>query len=132
MSAQQGKLTDMPPVRVLLAEDDANLRELIAQTLVDAGFEVSTAANGADALQCVQAFGPDVILLDMHMPIMDGPTFAERYRQLPDHHATIIAITAAGSAQQWADRIKAAAWLNKPFDISALMRLLKRPDAASA
>jgi len=125
-------LTQKSPLRVLLAEDDANLREVLTQTLIEDGFEVSAAANGAEALQRVQRFQPDVILLDMNMPVMDGPTFAERYRQLPLRHAPIVAVTAAGAAHQWAERIKAAAWLNKPFDVCALTCLLTRLPAAAA
>jgi CheY-like chemotaxis protein len=126
-------LTHVSPLRVLLAEDDASLREVLLQSLTEEGFEVTAAANGAEALQRVQRFQPDVILLDMNMPVMDGPTFAERYRQLPVYHAPIVAVTAAGAAHKWAERIKAAAWLNKPFDVCALTRLLSRlPSAASA
>jgi two-component system phosphate regulon response regulator OmpR len=126
-------LTHLNHRRVLLAEDDASLREVLTQSLVEEGFEVTAAANGAAARRRVQNFQPDVILLDMNMPVMDGPTFAERYRQLPVRHAPIVAVTAAGAAYQWAERIKAAAWLNKPFDFSALMRLLNRlPSATSA
>ncbi len=57
---------------------------------------------------------------------MDGPTFAERYRQLPPPHAPIIVFTAGGGAQHWAQRLQAAAGLDKPVDVWALADLLRR------
>ena len=85
-----------------------------------------SAANGADALVRVQQYSPDVILLDVQMPVMDGPTFAERYRSLPGPHAPIVVFTAGGGAQDWAKRIQATAYVDKPVDLWALADLLRR------
>ena len=70
-------------VRVLVVDDDAAICELLRLALEDDGYEVATAANGAAGLGRAVAFAPDVILLDMHMPVMDGPSFAAMYRRPP-------------------------------------------------
>jgi CheY-like chemotaxis protein len=115
-----------PPLRVLIVEDERPLSELIALALLEEGYEVTTAPNGAVALERVQAYRPDVILLDVQMPVMDGPTFAERYRQLPGPHAPIVVFTAAGAAHRLAARMRAVACLDKPVDLWALSSLLRR------
>ena len=111
--------------QVLVVEDDGELRELVTAALLDEGYQVVSAANGADALQRVQQYRPDAILLDLHMPIMDGPTFAERYHRLPDPHAPIVVFTAGGNAHRWAQRIGAAAYVDKPGDLWSLADLLR-------
>ncbi|MDQ3809156.1 MAG: response regulator [Chloroflexota bacterium] len=113
-------------MRVLVVDDDQNLRELLAMALLEEGYQVSSAADGAAALAQVRDYQPDVILLDMQMPVMDGPTFAERYHQLPGPHAPIVVFTAAGCARGWASNLPAAAFLDKPFDLPAVAAILRR------
>ena len=114
-----------PPLRVLVVEDDGELRDLVTLALLDEGYEVVSATDGAEALERVHVYRPDVILLDLHMPVMDGPTFAERYHALPGPHAPIVVFTAGGQAHRWAERIRAAAYVNKPADLWALAGLLR-------
>lgn len=114
-----------PPLHVLVVEDDSELRDLVTLALLDEGYEVVSASDGAEALDRVEAYSPDVILLDLHMPVMDGPTFAERYHTLPGPHAPIVVFTAGGQAQRWAERIRAAAYVDKPADLWALAGLLR-------
>ena len=66
--------------RVLVVDDDASIRELLSTALEDDGYEVVPAINGADALSVCERWRPDVIVLDLMMPIMDGWTFAKRLR----------------------------------------------------
>lgn len=84
-----------------------------------------SASDVAEALQRLQVYHPDVILLDVQMPIMYGPTFAERYHATPGPHAPIVVFTAGGSAHRWADRIHAAAYVDKPGDLWGLAGLLR-------
>jgi len=129
--ASSGPLAE-PPLQVLVVEDDAALRELVSFALLEEGYQVISAANGADALERVRRYHPEVILLDVQMPVMDGPTFAERYHALPGPHAPIIVFTAAGNAHRWSRRIRAAAYVDKSVDLWALAGLIRRCAAASS
>ena len=68
------------PPRVLVVDDDAGIRDLLDLALADAGYAVALAEDGAAALAMVDAVAPDVILLDMHLPALDGWAFAEWLR----------------------------------------------------
>src|SRR6185436_4929569 len=80
--------------RVLVVDDDESIRQFSEMALRDDGFEVAVAPEGATALLEAAAFKPDVILLDMRMPGVDGWTFAETYRAGPGPHAPILVLTA--------------------------------------
>jgi CheY-like chemotaxis protein len=108
------------PTCVLVVDDDTSIRDLMALALSDAGYEVSEADDGAAALALVRKSPPDVILLDMRMPIMDGWEFAQAYRQLPGPHAPVIVVTAASDPAERAAEIKADGYLAKPFRLDEL------------
>lgn len=59
-------------LHVLLVEDEEDQRNLYSDSFIDAGFKVSTAKNGAEALKCFKASRPDAVVLDIQMPGMDG------------------------------------------------------------
>ena len=82
--------------RVLLVDDEPDIRHVLASALLDEHHEVRTASNGADALIIARDWLPDVIVLDLMLPAMNGWQFAERYHEEPGPHAPIIAVTAAG------------------------------------
>lgn len=120
--------------RVLVVDDDESIRQFIEMALRDDGFEVAVAPEGATALLEAAVFKPDVILLDMRMPGVDGWTFAEAYRAGPGPHAPILVLTAARDAEEYAVAIRADAVLAKPFDLAELIRTLnaladREPDA---
>ena len=111
--------------RVLVVEDDADLREMMAQILTLEGFEAETATDGADALTQLQAPGryPDVILLDMMMPRMDGWEFCREQRRDPAlAHIPVVVLSAA--PREWL-QISAAAVLSKPFDYDRLLAAIR-------
>ena len=116
---------EAPPLQVLVVDDDHELRDLVTTALLDEGYQVVSASNGAEALRRVQIYPPDVILLDLDMPVMDGPTFADRYHALPGPHAPIVIFTAGGNGHRWAQRIQAAACVDKPADLWSLANLLR-------
>ena len=64
---------------VLIVEDEQAIREVVADVLEDRGFRVLTAGNGAEALQCLDTLRPDVMVLDLLMPVMHGWAFMEAY-----------------------------------------------------
>src|ERR1700733_1436418 len=72
----------MSPLKILLVEDDAILAEVYALKFELEGIKVKHASNGAEALAIVEGFKPDIILLDLMMPVMDGWEFMARLKQI--------------------------------------------------
>ncbi len=105
---------------VLVVDDDESIRDFVHTALVDDGYEVTEAPDGAAALALVALRRPDVILLDMLMPVMDGWAFARAYRQTAGPHAPIIVVSAARDTATRAADINAAGILAKPFRLEAL------------
>jgi CheY-like chemotaxis protein len=110
--------------RILVVEDDEDIRDLVELVLSNAGYEVLAAQNGAAALQVVGTAQPDLILLDMRMPVMDGWEFARQYRARTESHAPIVVLTAARDAAGRAAEIHANGYLGKPFDVDDLLALV--------
>ncbi len=106
---------------VLVVEDDDSIRDYLQLALEDAGYDVIAAPNGAAALTLLDTTQPDLILLDMLMPIMNGWEFASVYRQRPRPHAPIVVVTAACDASARAEQIAAAGVLGKPFRLETLV-----------
>jgi two-component system response regulator MprA len=114
-------------IRVLVVDDDADTRRMLREALQDGGYAVDCAAHGLEALQSVQMWRPDVILLDLIMPRMHGWAFAEAYHRMPGSSAPIIAMTAAGpGALRAAATIGPTAVVLKPVDITELLDLISR------
>ena len=113
-------LKAMTTLRVLYIDDEADIRELAQFSLeLDAELEVRTAASGAAALACLDEFRPDVILLDVMMPKMDGPEVLEVLRATPEHAATPVIFVTARAFSEERDRLMtlgAAGVITKPFD----------------
>ena len=112
--------------RILVVEDDEKIRELVDVILSGAGYEVVTAPDGAAALRVVGNARPDLVLLDMRMPIMDGWEFARQYRARPEPPAPIVVLTAARDAAARAAEIHADGFLGKPFDVESLLSLVSQ------
>jgi CheY-like chemotaxis protein len=112
--------------RVLVVDDDENIREFVSLALIGEGHEVDVASNGAAALTVVQAASPDVILLDMRMPVMDGWQFASAYREIPGKRAQVVVMTAARDAARSGAEIRADANLAKPFELDELLDLVEQ------
>jgi two-component system chemotaxis response regulator CheY len=110
--------------RVLVVEDQEDIREFIAFVLTGEGYCVLTADNGAVALEQVERKQFDAILLDMRMPVMDGWAFARAYRERPGPHVPIVVLTAAQDAATRAAQIQADAYLGKPFELDDLLNIV--------
>jgi CheY-like chemotaxis protein len=110
---------------ILVVDDDPEIRLIVGEVLAFEGYKVVEAGDGAEALCLIQRTHPDLVLLDMRMPVMDGWTFAEQLQErgikLP-----IVVMTAAMDARRWATDIQAQAYLSKPFDILALLEAVSR------
>ena len=116
----------MAAVRVLVVDDDESIRQIVRLCLGDEGYDVFEAANGLDALALLPDCRPDLILLDLRMPVMDGWEFARRYRLGPGPHAPIIAFLAALNAEAEAADLEAVGILAKPFDLEDLLAMVRR------
>jgi signal transduction histidine kinase/DNA-binding response OmpR family regulator len=91
---------------VLLVEDDAETREVMARTLEKAGWTVSEAGNGQEALDIMSDLHPRLILLDLMMPVMDGFDFLTAMRARPEwQHIPVIVITAKDLTADVRDRL---------------------------
>lgn len=118
--------------KVLVVDDEAPIREVLALTLRAEGYDVVEAAEGAEALHVADLERPDVILLDLKMPGMDGPEFARRYKGRPGGTASIIVITAAQHGEQQAADVDLCAYLAKPFDLDTLVSMVRECAPAPA
>lgn len=127
--------------RILVVDDEADITALVAYHLAKAGYRVSTATNGADAVRSAQDERPDVVVLDLMLPVMSGYEVLQALRQLEEtRDVGVILLT---SRQQEADRIKgltlgADDYLTKPFSpaelvlrVGALLRRLASPAVTS-
>ena len=112
--------------RVLVVDDDESIRAVVELALSDGGYEVAEAADGAAALTLIDKTAPDLILLDMQMPTMDGWAFAQVYHQRPGPHAPVIVLTAALDAAARAAEIQAEGYLGKPFELADLYACVKQ------
>ena len=109
-------------VRVLVVEDEQQIRGTVAEVLADEGYLVDVASNGVEALDCALRALPDVVLLDLNLPVMDGWAFRDALRGLAGGDAPrLIVMTADNRAAAKAQRIGAHAYLSKPFDLDYLL-----------
>jgi CheY-like chemotaxis protein len=115
--------------RVLVVDDDASIRELLSTALEEDGYEVVPAVNGQDALAVCERWRPDVIILDLMMPVMDGWTFAKRLRERDE--IPIVVLSAATDLARHAKTIGAAAVVGKPFDLDQLLPKVARAAEAA-
>jgi DNA-binding response OmpR family regulator len=107
--------------RVLVVDDDADIRQVIAYALGDEGYEVDQAQDGRTAMELVSQRHPDIIVLDMRMPGMDGWEFTRLYEERYGQRASIIVVTAAQDADQRRSDVNAVGYLSKPFDLDVLI-----------
>lgn len=117
--------------KVLLVEDNADVRRLYAIGLNQRGFEVKLAANGAEAVDRVASERPDYILLDWMMPLMDGREVVERLDH-EDGTAEIEIIVISGQPEPPALPPRVRAWLTKPLTVDELVREITRPHAQAS
>jgi CheY-like chemotaxis protein len=108
---------------VLVVDDDPDILETTRFVLESAGYEVLTAANGSEALNCLHdEAAPCVILLDLMMPVMNGWEFRAEQTRDPELAAIpVIVVTGAGRGAQKAASLGVACLLEKPVDLTTLL-----------
>ena len=114
-------MVDTPERRILLIEDDRDVRSALAVVLADDGFQVVTAPNGFDALASLEGHRPDVVILDWMMPVVDGANFVRALRTEYHLATPVLVITAGRVSREEALSAGADGYLQKPFDLSELL-----------
>ncbi len=114
-------MTEVRERRVLVVEDDETLREVIAEALRDEGHAVEATDNGVAALEVARNWPPDVVVVDLMMPRMNGEEFSAAIRQLNGMDALpIIVVSASRAVEDTGSRIGVTTALRKPFDLYEL------------
>jgi CheY-like chemotaxis protein len=109
---------------VMIVEDDPDVRETIAEILVDAAYQPLLASNGKEALEHLRSAAPKpcVILLDIMMPVMNGWEFRAQQRSEAGLSAIpVVVITAHADASRAATEMEAAGFLRKPVKLESLL-----------
>ena len=113
--------------RILVADDEPITAEMLALMLTFRGFDVVCAHDGAEALRCARELKPDVILLDVIMPQLEGVAVTRALRDDPELHTRpVVLFSSADEAEiEWREA-GANLFLQKPIDIRALPDLVER------
>ena len=116
--------------QILVVEDDDAIRGLVSEVLRDDGYDVREASNGIEALDRLREQRPDLIVLDLMMPVMDGWAFVEECRRKPCCDDVPIVVTSAShDLPRTAERLSTfgvRTCLAKPFDVDGLLALVER------
>ena len=115
----------MAASRVLIVDDEAPLVNLLTKALTTEGFEVATARDGIDCMNKVAAFRPDVILMDIMMPKLDGVDTTRLIRRNRSYQDTVIIALSAKSDAATRDNMRQAGanlFMRKPFSVNRLVK----------
>jgi two-component system, chemotaxis family, chemotaxis protein CheY len=107
---------------ILIVEDDLEIRNMLTWILGSEGYRTATAENGSRGLAMLEDLRPDLVILDGHMPVLDGIGFANQLRQR-GLDFPILAMTASRGST-WPKDIGAIASIAKPFDLDELLALV--------
>jgi CheY-like chemotaxis protein len=107
--------------RVLVVDDDATIRDALELALSDEGYEVEAAANGREALSVLAGWRPDLIVLDLTMPIMNGWEFCAEQRRAGYFDVPVLVLTARRGATTLSSVVGATATVHKPFNLTDLL-----------
>lgn len=113
------------PVRILVIEDDSDVRALMLEALSREGHIVEDASDGVEGLQMAREHRPDVILLDLMMPTMDGWAFLDEQKRDP-RIADVPVVLVSGCPEEKVEDLEADAYLHKPYDLGELLALVSR------
>jgi two-component system chemotaxis response regulator CheY len=114
---------------ILTVEDSGSVRQLIRMALLDNGYDVTEAKNGAEALDKTAATRFDAVVTDLNMPVMNGVEFVRNYRANPMSQGVPVLILTTESDETLKAQAKAAGatgWLTKPFNQKQLLDALKK------
>ncbi len=112
-----------PAARILVVDDDRRIRTVLADVLATEGYEVRQAGNGLEALEAMEQWAPDVVLLDIHMPLMDGLEAIRRIKANPSmKHIPIVIVTGTDDTEARLEALRLGAddFLLKPPHVAEL------------
>ncbi len=115
----------MPTQRILIVEDDRSLAEVLAYNIEQAGFEALVARDGEDGLSQAQMKNPDLVLLDLMLPLMDGLEVCRRLRSDPYTREVLVLMLTAKSEetdQVVGFSVGADDYVTKPFSVKVLLQ----------
>lgn len=114
---------------ILAVDDSVSMRKMVSFTLIGAGYKVTEAVDGQDALEKAQLQCFDLVLTDQNMPRMDGLGLTKKLREHPNFKNTPILILTTESSDQMKQAGRAAGatgWLVKPFDPNRLIEIIQK------
>lgn len=114
--------------KVLIVDDSATVRRALEETLTDAGYAVTEASDGLDALEMAGRSRFDLLITDLNMPKMNGMDFVKEFRKLDGCRftPTIMLTTESNTLKKIESfEIGVSGWLNKPFHPDQVMRILR-------
>ena len=118
---------------VLVVEDDSSIRDVITDVLVERRFRVLPAANGSEALQQLESIRPDVMVLDLLMPVMHGWAFMEAYLEKTGGEPIPIVVVSVNPALPRSfNRFGVRQVVAKPFDVDVLLDAVERASTRGA
>jgi len=106
---------------ILVVEDDAAISAAIVFALWSEGYQVETAHNGVEAVEAIEKQRPSLVVLDMHMPVLDGWGFTKTIRERGFDPPILVITATAGSAERAAQDIGAAGYCPKPFPLNEFL-----------
>jgi CheY-like chemotaxis protein len=106
--------------RLLIVDDEVAIVEALQDILSVEGYDIVTAFNGAEGLQRMVSAKPDLVLLDLMMPVMDGREMLRRMREAPELHPIPVVVMSAGRISD-EERRSSARFLAKPFELDLLL-----------
>ena len=113
--------------RILIVDDDAAVRSVVSEALADDGYQVDAAGNGRQALAAFREHCPDALVLDLEMPVMDGPTLMRTLRERTKWgRVPLVVVSGRDGAAEAAPRLGARACLHKPFELSDLLQTIEQ------
>jgi CheY-like chemotaxis protein len=116
--------TSDPPRTVLIVEDEAAFREALVMAVGDEGYTVHSASNGAEAISLLERVTPDIIILDIQMPVMNGQAFLNEYQRRYTNAAPVI-VCSTRRHDAVVSQLKVSAFLTKPVDIDDLLEAIE-------
>jgi CheY-like chemotaxis protein len=111
--------------RLLIVDDEFAIIEALQDILSMEGYEVVTAYNGKEGLRLIEAAKPNLVLLDLMMPVMDGREMLQRMREDPKLRDIPVVVMSAGRISE-EERRAASATLSKPFELDTMLEIVSR------
>lgn len=127
-----GPQTGSDQRKVLVVDDDVQILTFIQGALEDEGFTVRSATDGGRAVEIAMDFEPDLLIVDVTLPVLSGHGVTTSLRGLRAKALPVLVITADGHASEKARQLNAFAYLRKPFELDDLLDEVRRALDTSA